>query len=250
MSLAIRRPSRPFLPVRLITAVMSGDARVRGRRGRHRQATCSARRPRRRSSAARTCGPAASTSARAKALIPAGTKVSVVATVTGGSYRTSCLGSIRLGQVVVSDHGHQRQERQSLYGVSYVYGATSLFKPTPYTRYAACTTSLRTRPSTSATAKRQIAVNAKVLVATTVTGSAWSKNCGGRVGLRDLLVSDQQRSTGGRSGPSTGSRPSTRRPASSRRRSAPRPPTTPEHDHDRKHGHGLIDPGPADGAGR
>lgn len=69
----------------------------------------------------------------------------------------------------------------SLYGVSYVYGATSLFKTTPYTRYAACTTSLRTKPATSSTTKRQIAVNVKVLVATTVKGNAWSKNCGGRV---------------------------------------------------------------------
>ena len=98
----------------------------------------------------------ASTSARAKALIASGTKVSVVATVTGGSYRTSCLGTpSRPGRGIGSAAINGRSV-SSLYGVNYLYGATSLFKTTPYTRYAACTINLRTKPSTSSTTKRQI----------------------------------------------------------------------------------------------
>jgi hypothetical protein len=123
----------------------------------------------------------ASTTARVKVLIPSGTKVSVVATVTGGSYRTTCLGttvSARSWYRIAAING---RSVSSLYGVSYVYGATSLFKTTPFTRYAACTTNLRTKPSTSSTTKRQILLNVKVLVATTVKGTAWSRNCGGRI---------------------------------------------------------------------
>ena len=50
----------------------------------------------------------------------------------------------------------------------------------PFTRYAACATSLRTRAAGSSTAKVQIDRNTKVLVATRVKGGAWSKTCAGR----------------------------------------------------------------------
>jgi hypothetical protein len=122
----------------------------------------------------------ASTSARIKALISSGTKVSVDAKVTGGSYRTACGGtsvSARTWYRITAVGG---TSVRSLYGVSYLYGATSLFKTTPVTRYVACTTYLRTRPSTSSTARVQIKTGTKVLVATKVTGGAWSRSCAGK----------------------------------------------------------------------
>ena len=121
----------------------------------------------------------ASTSARVKSLIRPGTKVSVVATVTGAHYRTSCLGKAVSASSWYRISAIDGRSVSSLYGVSYVYSATSLFKPTPYTRYAACTTYLRTKPTVSSKAKLRIVATAKVLVATKVTGGSWSRSCAG-----------------------------------------------------------------------
>jgi len=72
---------------------------------------------------------------------------------------------------------------RSLYGVTYVYAASSLFKtmtPVPVVRYAACEAYLRTGPAKTTSAKSIIATNAKVLVARGVTGAAWSTTCAGK----------------------------------------------------------------------
>jgi hypothetical protein len=122
----------------------------------------------------------ASTSARAKALLSSGTKVSVDLKVTGGSYRTSCAGRTVSTNTWYRITAIGGTSVKSLYGVSYVYGATSLFKTTPVTRYVACTTYLRARPTTASTARAKITTGTKVLVATTVTGGAWSRSCAGK----------------------------------------------------------------------
>jgi hypothetical protein len=179
LSHAVRRPHRPLLPIRVITAVMSamlvfgvasvalpGD--VLGATV-SKTAKCSAN--------MRT---GASTTARVTALIPSGTKVSVDTTVTGGSYRTTCLGSTVSARTWYRITAVNGKSVSSLYGVSYVYGATSLFKPTPLTRYAACSTYLRSRPSTSSTARVPIPTDTKVLVVARVAGSAWSRSCAGK----------------------------------------------------------------------
>jgi hypothetical protein len=178
LSLAVRR-SRPLIPIRVITAVMSaiiviGLATVTSP-GDVLGAT---------TSKTVKCGAnvrtSASTTAHVKALIPTGAKVSVVATVSGGSYRTACLGTAVSAKSWYRISAINGKSVSSIYGVTYVYGATSLFKATPYTRYAACTTYARRKPSTSSTARRQLVTNARVLVATTVSGGAWSRTCGGR----------------------------------------------------------------------
>jgi hypothetical protein len=121
----------------------------------------------------------ASTSAFRRVLIPAGTRVSVVATVTGGWWRTSCAGryvSARSWYRISYING---KSVESLYGMTYLYAATSLFKPTPVTKYAACSAALHTSPSKSATIRAIIPTDTKVLVATSVAGTSWSTTCTG-----------------------------------------------------------------------
>ena len=69
----------------------------------------------------------AKTSATRKALIPAGTRVRAVSTVDGGSYSASC-GTAVSGSKWFKIDAVNGKAVSSLYGVSYVYAATKLFK--------------------------------------------------------------------------------------------------------------------------
>ena len=69
----------------------------------------------------------AKTSATRKALIPAGTRVRAVSTVSGGSYSASC-GTAVSGSKWFKIDAVNGKAVSSLYGVSYVYAATKLFK--------------------------------------------------------------------------------------------------------------------------
>jgi hypothetical protein len=171
-------PRRPALPVKTVTAILSAlllvtfmsvaaPNDVRGATV-SKTALCPAN--------LRT---SASLSARIVTLIPKATKVTVAATVSGGRWRTSCPGTTVYGTSWYRISAINGTSVKTLYGVTYVYAATRLFKTTPYTRYAACTAYLRTKPSTSATSKRTIKTNTRVLVATKVTGTSWSRTCAG-----------------------------------------------------------------------
>ncbi|HEU5204411.1 MAG TPA: SpoIID/LytB domain-containing protein, partial [Candidatus Limnocylindrales bacterium] len=77
---------------------------------------------------------AAKTSATRKALIAAGTRVRAVATVDGGAYSTTCAGTAVSGARWYRIDAVNGTSVSSLYGVSYVYAATKLFRTT--TTYA------------------------------------------------------------------------------------------------------------------
>jgi GH25 family lysozyme M1 (1,4-beta-N-acetylmuramidase) len=124
-----------------------------------------------------------STSARARTVIDAGMKVSVVSTVTGGAWRATCAGKSVSGKTWYKISSANGKTMQSLFGVSYVYAATGMFKPLPpppVTKYAACRANLRSSASTSATARTVINTDTKVLVVTQVTGSSYSTTCAGK----------------------------------------------------------------------
>ncbi|HEX8026443.1 MAG TPA: SH3 domain-containing protein, partial [Candidatus Limnocylindrales bacterium] len=93
----------------------------------------------------------ASTTYPIKKAIAAGTQVTVVATVSGGSYSTTCLGKTTSGSSWYRISAIGSRTVSSLYGITYVYGASSLFKvvanPT-----AAPTASPTKSPSPSAAA--------------------------------------------------------------------------------------------------
>ena len=72
---------------------------------------------------------------------------------------------------------------KSLYGVTYLYAASGLFKdyvPPAFTRYAACRVNVRTGPASSTTAKTVLPTDTKVLVATQVSGTSYSTTCSGK----------------------------------------------------------------------
>lgn len=77
----------------------------------------------------------AGTSYAIKKSISAGTQVSVVATVAGGAWSTTCNGKSMSGSSWYRISAVNGTSVSSLYGVTYVYGATGLFKavavPTP-----------------------------------------------------------------------------------------------------------------------
>ena len=125
----------------------------------------------------------ASTTARLKATLKTGTRVTVATSVTGRGWRATCNGRTLSSRYWYRISAVNGRSVKSLYGVTYVYGALGLFRPvssTGYTRYAACNVYLRTSASTTASSKGVIATNTKVYVATPVTGSNWSATCAGR----------------------------------------------------------------------
>ena len=138
----------------------------------------------------------ASTSARIKATLKTGTKVTVVTSVTGSAWKATCNGKTISSKYWYRISAVNGKSAKSLYGVTYVYGALYLFRPvasTGYTRYAACSAYLRTSPSTTSPSKAIISTETKVFVATPVTGAAWSATCAGKADVGPYLVPDQQR---------------------------------------------------------
>jgi SpoIID/LytB domain protein len=87
-----------------------------------------------------------------KKAISTGTEVTEVATVAGGSYTTTCAGKTVSGTSWYRISAVNGTSVSTLYGVSYVYGATSLFKvvaiPTPVPTAAA--TPAATAPASAA----------------------------------------------------------------------------------------------------
>jgi GH25 family lysozyme M1 (1,4-beta-N-acetylmuramidase) len=120
--------------------------------------------------------------ARTLRSLSAGAKVTAVAKVSGSRWSVRCASSSSSGSSwwrITSING---RSVKSLYGVSYVYGATGLFKTaiTSATLEAACGgVSLRTGPKTTATLKRTLTVGTDVKVYGTVTGGAWKTTCNG-----------------------------------------------------------------------
>ena len=147
------------------------------------RATYSARRPRRPPCAASTSGRARPRAARSRSSVRTGTKVSVTATLTGGKWRATCAGKTVAGTSWFRISAINGKTVKSLYGVSYLYAATGLFKavvPAPISAYAACSTNVRTLPSGTATARRTIKTDTKVSIVATVGGTAWSTTCAGK----------------------------------------------------------------------
>lgn len=123
----------------------------------------------------------ASSSAQTRVSIPTGTQVSVVASVSGGSWHANCGGRSVSGSSWYRISAVNGKSAQSLYGTFYLYAASGLFKSVSYTRYAACSVSLRTGPSKYRATRTTLRVDAQVTVTATVSGTAWKSTCAGRV---------------------------------------------------------------------
>jgi lysozyme len=122
------------------------------------------------------------TTARLRATIPTNTRVTVATSVTGGSWRASCAGKTLSGRYWYRISAINGKSVRTLYGVTYLYAASGLFKPyvaPTITKYAACPAYLRTSAATTATSKALIKTDTKVSVVTSVTGTSWSGTCAG-----------------------------------------------------------------------
>jgi GH25 family lysozyme M1 (1,4-beta-N-acetylmuramidase) len=120
------------------------------------------------------------TTARTLRRLPAGAKVVASAKVSGSRWSVRCAGKSASGSSwwrITSING---KSVKSLYGVSYLYGATALFKTviTPVTLEAACSgTKLRTGPKTTAASKVSLAAGTDVTVYGSVSGGSWRTSC-------------------------------------------------------------------------
>jgi hypothetical protein len=132
---------------------------------------------------AAACGANLRTSPRVtasrKVTIVTGTRVTIAASVSGGSWRVTCAGKRLSGRTWYRISAINGTSVKSRFGVTYLYAASGLFKSLPFTRYAACSTRLRTGTASSTPTKVIIAPNTKVTVATSVTGPRWSTTCAG-----------------------------------------------------------------------
>ena len=123
------------------------------------------------------------TTARLRASIKTDTRVTVATSVTGGSWRVSCAGKTLSGKYWYRISAINGRSVRTLYGVTYLYAASGLFKPyvaPTITKYAACGAYLRTSAATTATSKVLIKTDTKVTIATSVTGGSWSTTCAGK----------------------------------------------------------------------
>lgn len=123
---------------------------------------------------------AASTSSTLKVRLAAGTRVTAVSTVVGSRWSTYCAGVSKSGSTWIRISAISGRSVKTLYGVTYLYGASSLFKSVvvPVTLYTACAnTQVRTSASTTATVKAKLPAGTKVVALGMVTGSSWSVAC-------------------------------------------------------------------------
>ena len=117
---------------------------------------------------------------RVKKTIGTGTLVTVVAAVTGRSYRTTCAGRSVSSKTWLRVSRVDGKSVKTLFGVSYVYAASTLFKTVPVSKYAACALNLRSSPKAGATTLSRVKTGTKLAVVATVSGRGYDTTCAGK----------------------------------------------------------------------
>lgn len=122
----------------------------------------------------------ASAYAPLKARLAAGTRVTVVNVVAGGRWSTYCAGASKRGSTWYRISAVNGRSVRAMYGVTYLYAASSLFRPliVPATAYTACGgTTLRSSPYVTATARAQLPAGTKLTVYGWFKAGYWSVSC-------------------------------------------------------------------------
>ena len=120
------------------------------------------------------------TTAKLRASIRAGTRVTVTKTVQAGKWRATCAGDTKSSRYWYRITQINGKSVKSLYGVDALFGARGLFKAVSFTRYTACNVKMRTSASTSATSKATVPADSQVTIATAVSGGKWKTTCAGK----------------------------------------------------------------------
>ena len=135
-----------------------------------------------------------STSATRKTTLASGVKVTVTATVSGGTYQATCAGRTVSGLRWYRISAINGKSVKSLYGVTYLYGAGGLFTAPPIPvipKVTACSNvNLRTSPKTTATRKVNLSSGVPVSVVATVSGGTYKATVRRQGGHRPALVPD------------------------------------------------------------
>ena len=122
------------------------------------------------------------TTATLRKTLSSGGRVTADRTVTGSTWRTRCAGVARTGSSWWRITQIGTRSVHSLYGVNYLYVATSLLRvvSTVTTLYPGCDgAAVRTSASTTATIKGRLALGTVVVSNGTVAGARWTSSCGG-----------------------------------------------------------------------
>lgn len=122
----------------------------------------------------------ASTGAHVKKMVKTGTIVRASTTVTGRSYSTDCAGRAVSGRTWLRISVINGKSVKSLYGVTYLYGASGLFKTLPVTKYAACPLNLRSSAGRGSSTVSKVKVDTMLTVVATVSGRGYSATCAGK----------------------------------------------------------------------
>ncbi len=109
-----------------------------------------------------------------------GTIVSVATTITARSYSTTCAGRAVSGNTWIRITAVAGRSVKSLYGVTYLYAASKLFKTVPVSKYAACALNLRNTPKAGSVALSRVKIDTMVTVVATVSGRSYSTTCSGK----------------------------------------------------------------------
>lgn len=122
----------------------------------------------------------ASGTARIRAVIKTGARATVVASLTGTRYRTTCANRAVSGTSWYRISALNGRTVRAVYGVSYLYAAAGLFGAAPVTKYALCSVKLRSSASTTATVVRVLPAGGRVTVVASVAGPAYHTTCSTR----------------------------------------------------------------------
>jgi len=123
---------------------------------------------------------AATGTTHVKKVIKTGTLVTVVASVTGRSYSTTCSGKAVSGKTWLRVNAVNGKSVKSLFGVSYLYAASGLFKTVPVSKYAACALNLRSTRYAGSTALSKVKIDTMLAVVATVSGRSYDTTCAGK----------------------------------------------------------------------
>ena len=121
-----------------------------------------------------------SASASIKKMAKTGTVVTIATTVTGRSYSTTCAGKPVSGKTWIRITAVNGKSVKTLYGVTYLYAASGLFKTVPVSKYAACPSYLRSSPKAGSSALSKIGTDAMVTVVSIDSGRSYSTTCAGK----------------------------------------------------------------------
>jgi GH25 family lysozyme M1 (1,4-beta-N-acetylmuramidase) len=121
-------------------------------------------------------------SATVRKALASGARITADRTVAGGKWHTTCAGSSKSGTAWWRITAIGSRTVKSLYGVSYLYAATSLFKvvATATRLYPKCASAaIRASASTTAKIRTRLPLGTALVSNGIVTGAKWASTCGG-----------------------------------------------------------------------